>query len=91
MGHMQRKATRSEGARRTAEEVRRLLSAHAPEAVAFLVAVMRDEEQKPELRMKAAESVLDRACGKATAAVTEQAAAPPVTVTFEGVLEEWSQ
>lgn len=89
---MQRKATKGEGARRTAEEVRRLLADHAPEAVAFLVEIMRDEGQKPELRMKAAESVLDRACGKATAALPpEQGEAPPTTVLFEGVLEEWSR
>ncbi len=88
---MPRKAAGNESARRTAEEVRRLLSAHAPEAVAFLVAIMRDGEQKPELRMKAAESVLDRACGKVTTAVAEQAVAPPATVLFEGVLEEWSR
>lgn len=89
---MPRKAARSESPRRTAEEVRRLLCAHAPEAVAFLVEIMRDEGQKPELRMKAAESVLDRACGKATAAASaEQSEAPPTTVLFEGVLEEWSR
>ena len=89
---MPRKATKSDSARRTADEVRRLLAANAPEAVAFLVAIMRDEAQKPELRMKAAESVLDRACGKATAALPpEQGEAPPTTVSFEGVLEEWSR
>ena len=88
---MPRRTAGNESARRTAEEVRRLLSEYAPEAVTFLVEIMRDTEQKPELRMKAAESVLDRACGKATAAVTEQSVAPPATVLFEGVLEEWSR
>lgn len=88
---MPRKAARSESARRTAEEMRRLLAGYAPEAVAFLVEIMRDSAQKPELRMKAAESVLDRACGKATTAAAEQTVAPPATVLFEGVLEEWSR
>ena len=88
---MPRRAAGREATRHTAEEVRRLLSTYAPEAVAFLVEIMRDAAQKPELRMKAAESVLDRACGKASAAATEQAVAPPATVLFEGVLEEWSR
>ena len=89
---MARNAAKTDGARRTVEQVRQLLAAHAPEAVAFLVAIMRDEAQKPELRMKAAESVLDRACGKATSATpAEQGPTPPTTVLFEGVLEEWSR
>lgn len=75
-----------------AAETRRILSEHTPEAVAFLVEIMRDEAQKPELRMKAAESILDRACGKATTAQpTEAPPAPPRVISFEGVLEEWSR
>ena len=51
---------------------------------------MRDATQKPELRMKAAESILDRVCGKAgsTGGIAEGI---PECVRFEGVLEEWSQ
>lgn len=75
-----------------AEEMRQLLSAHMPEAVAFLVEIMRDAAQKPELRMKAAESILDRACGKAIAAKEIEAAPPPpAVIVFEGELEEWSK
>ena len=75
-----------------AEEMRRVLCERTPEAVAFLPEIMRDEGQKPELRMKAAESILDRACGKATSAVpAETAPAPPTAISFEGVLEEWSR
>ena len=83
------RAKRSETA---TEEVRRILGAHAPEAVAVLVAMMRDEAQKPELRMKAAESILDRACGKAIAAKEAEAPPPPpAVILFEGELEEWSR
>lgn len=75
-----------------AEEVRRILGSNAPEAVAFLVEIMRDSAQKPELRMKAAESILDRACGKAIAAKEADAPpAPPAVILFEGELEEWSR
>lgn len=76
----------------TAREVHRLLAAQTGEAVAFLVGVMRDEGQKTELRMKAAESILDRACGKASSAAAGLDTDPaPATVIFEGVLEEWSR
>lgn len=86
------KRAHSDGERAVREEVRRLLRERTPEAVAFLVQVMNDEGQKTELRMKAAESILDRACGKATAAVPESVTSSGVeTVRFEGVLEEWSQ
>ena len=73
-------------------ELRRMLRAKAPEAIGVLVMLMNDEGQKPELRMKAAESILDRACGKASSAVPQDAApAPPAAISFEGVLEEWSR
>lgn len=73
-------------------ELRRLLAERVPEAVAFLLQIMRDEEQKPELRMKAAESILDRACGKASSAQpTESEGTAPISISFEGVLEEWSR
>ena len=90
---MPRKTVKAEPVKRAIEEVRRLLAARTPEAVAVLVEIMQDEGQKPELRMKAAESILDRACGKATAAGSagEDAATAPRTVIFEGVLEEWSK
>ena len=75
-----------------ASELRRLLAERVPEAVAFLLQIMRDEAQKPELRMKAAESIIDRACGKAsTVQPTGSEDAAPISISFEGVLEEWSR
>ena len=71
-----------------AEKTRRLLGRSAAEAVAVLVSLMRDEGQKPELRMKAAESILDRACGKGAGSA---AGGGEVSVRFEGVLDEWSR
>lgn len=65
-----------------------LLLPFAPRAVSVLASLMQDEGQKPELRMKAAESILDRACGKGGGG----AAGPgEVSVRFEGVLDEWSR
>ena len=74
-----------------AEQLRGVLAGCAREAVEVLAQIMRDDGQKAELRMKAAESILDRACGKATAAQPAEATqSPPVTVVFQGELEEWS-
>ena len=72
------------------EQARTLLANEISGAIAFLVALMQDEKQKPELRMKAAESILDRACGKAGASGT-RGEGGEVTVRFEGELDEWSQ
>ena len=81
----------SEG-KTAAARMRQILSERTPEALDFLVSIMRDEGQKPELRMKAAESILDRACGKATSAQpTEAPAPPPAVIVFEGELSEWSR
>ena len=75
-----------------ATQLRQLLAERVPEAVSFLLQIMRDEGQKPELRMKAAESILDRACGTATTALSGEESAPvPIEISFEGVLEEWSR
>ena len=87
MGRTPRKIRESDAPR----ETRRLLCGHVADAVAVLAELMRDSEQKPELRMKAAESILDRVCGKAGGAPTGAGETAPATVRFEGVLEEWSR
>ena len=74
-----------------AEKTRRLLGKSAAEAVAVLVALMRDTSQKAELRMKAAESILDRVCGKAGSTTTSSGEGIPDSIRFEGELEEWSR
>lgn len=74
-----------------AERTLRLLGESSAEAVGVLLALMRDSEQKPELRMKAAESILDRVCGKAGSHAPAGEESGTLSVRFEGVLEEWSQ
>ena len=75
-----------------AEKTRKLLGKNAAEAVAVLVGLMRDATQKPELRMKAAESILDRVCGKAgTGGGIVGGESAPTVVRFEGCLEDWSE
>ena len=69
------------------DKLRRMLDKQSPKALAFLVSLVEDSAQKPELRMKAAESILDRACGKGAAPTV----AAPASVTFEGELETWSR
>ena len=87
---MARRVPRSEQS--IAREMQRLLGRHASDAVEVLLTLMRDEGQKPELRVKVAESVLDRVWGKAGGSGTAAASSvPSTTVSFEGVLEEWSE
>ena len=86
---MARSRTKSEGA--LVQSTRELLGQSAPDAVAVLVALMHDTAQKPELRMKAAESILDRVCGKSAGSAQGGSQEIPDHVCFEGVLEEWSQ
>lgn len=70
-----------------------LLAREVPQAIALLSRLMCDEEQKPELRMKAAESILDRVCGKPSTSAGSGASlgAGELTVSFEGELEQWSR
>ncbi len=74
-----------------AEKTRALLGKSAADAVSVLVTLMLDEGQKPELRMKAAESILDRVCGKAGSNATPTGDGIPESVCFEGELEAWSR
>ena len=76
-----------EGAR---SDPRVLLREAGATAVAVIVSLMNDTENKPELRLKAAESILDRACGKTGAALFEGGEAVGV-IRFEGELEQWSR
>ena len=87
---MPRRASRAEPGD-PARSARQLLEARTAQAVAVLVELMQDEGQKPELRMKAAESILDRVCGKAASGTQAAGEGATVAVQFEGVLEEWSQ
>lgn len=80
---MPRKKT---AAKTSEEEIQAQLRVTGADAVEFLVSLMKDEKVKPELRFKAAQEILDR--------VLTKEAPPqgvPGSVTFEGVLEEWSK
>lgn len=68
---------------------RELLLTSGAEAVRVIVALMQNEELKPELRLKAAESILDRLSGKASLA--EASGGVEGAIKFEGELEEWSR
>jgi len=71
------------------KDTRELLYASGAAAVEVLVSLMQDSNLKPELRLKAAESILDRISGKN--GVFEGGGEARGTVSFEGVLEEWSR
>lgn len=66
-----------------------LLQASGVTAVRVILSLMQDEGVKPELRLKAAESILDRISGKN--ALAEQGDGAGGAIKFEGELEEWSR
>ena len=68
-----------------AEAVRERLLCHTAEAVETLLAIMRAQDVKPETRIKAAESILDRVGGFTAGAGGE------TCVRFEGDLGAWSR
>ena len=68
---------------------RELLLTSGVAAVGVIVALMQNEELKPELRLKAAESILDRLSGKAS--IAEAGGEAGGVIKFEGELEEWSR
>lgn len=74
---------------KTAPTARELLLTSGAAAVRVIVALMQNEELKPELRLKAAESILDRLSGKASLA--EAGGGTEGAIKFEGELEEWSR
>ena len=80
---------RSEHSGEVAKDLGALFGSLAPQAVSVLVALMLDTDQKPELRMKAAESILDRLCGKS--GLPAQGEGSGGAIRFEGELEEWSR
>ena len=83
---------RTEGKKKGSELADELLAKEVPQAIALLSRIISDEEQKPELRMKAAESILDRVCGKpGTASATTTTGREELAVRFEGELEQWSR
>lgn len=88
---MTAKQPRADGSNAQSADVKAILCSRAADALGVLVEIMQDSGQKPELRMKAAESILDRACGKSGAASGGEGAFAPLSVCFEGVLEEWSR
>ncbi|MBQ8351595.1 MAG: hypothetical protein IJW51_04855 [Clostridia bacterium] len=71
-----------------AGEAERLLLRSGVAAVEVIVSLMQDCELKPELRLKAAESILDRTFGKKIAQEAEGGGGG--VIRFEGELDAWS-
>ena len=74
---------------REKRDAKQMLLASGAAAVEVIVSLMQDSGLKPELRLKAAESILDRIGGKSGS--LEVCGEEIGTVRFEGVLEEWSR
>lgn len=74
---------------REKRDAKQMLLASGAAAVEVIVSLMQDSGLKPELRLKAAESILDRIGGKSGS--LEGSGEGIGAVRFEGVLEEWSR
>ena len=74
---------------RETRDAKQMLLASGAAAVEVIVSLMQDSGLKPELRLKAAESILDRIGGKN--GNLEGSGEGIGAVRFEGVLEEWSR
>lgn len=74
---------------RETRDAKQMLVASGAAAVEVIVSLMQDSGLKPELRLKAAESILDRIGGKNGS--LEISGEGIGAVRFEGVLEEWSR
>ena len=74
---------------RETRDAKQMLVASGAAAVEVIVSLMQDSGLKPELRLKAAESILDRIGGKNGS--LEGSGEGIGAVRFEGVLEEWSR
>lgn len=74
---------------REKRDAKQMLLASGAAAVEVIVSLMQDSGLKPELRLKAAESILDRIGGKSGS--LEVSGEGIGAVRFEGVLEEWSR
>ncbi|MBR2312671.1 MAG: hypothetical protein IKA46_05235 [Clostridia bacterium] len=74
---------------RETRDAKQMLLASGAAAVEVIVSLMQDSGLKPELRLKAAESILDRIGGKNGS--LEVSGEGIGAVRFEGVLEEWSR
>ncbi len=75
------------------EEVKAAFREHTQQALDTLVSIIESESAKDADRIRAAEVILDRGWGKPVQGVDVDASieALPVSISFEGKLDEWSR
>lgn len=83
-----RKGNKLGGRKRLPEDVKALFQAAAPEAVRLLIETMENPEVKPELRVRCAETILERVYGKNPQPIAVENTA--VQIVLEGDLREYS-
>lgn len=72
------------------QEVREMLKAAAPEAVKLLTDTMNDPTAKADLRVRCAETVLDRVYGKATQPI-EGSMDNHIEIVLKGDLDKYGE
>jgi len=75
------------------EDIRQAFREASPQACETLVKIINDPAAKDSDKIRAAETILDRAYGKPVQAVDLDAdiASVPVEITFKGNLDDWSK
>ena len=74
------------------EELREAFRANSQDACDALCKILKDPAAKDSDKIRAAEIILDRGYGKPTQAVDlEAAVTAPLTISFEGILDEWAK
>jgi hypothetical protein len=68
---------------KTTAELRELAQAYGPESIEFFVAVRDDPAWPIDVRIMAADKLLDRGYGKASQAISVQVQAPPSPAYFD--------
>ena len=84
------KGNRTGGRKEIPPDVKKMLKAAVPDAVQLLIDTMLDEDAKTELRVKCAETIIDRVHGKATQPI-EGDLAGGIVITLGDGLQEWAK
>jgi len=74
------------------EEIKEAFRAAGPNACECLCKIIADPAAKDSDKIRAAEVILDRGFGKPTQSVDlEATVGAPISIAFEGVLNEWAK
>ena len=68
-------------------EALEMLRAATPAAARYVVSTVKDQESKPEIRLRCAEIILDRVYGKAAQPIAAEVREAPETMTLDEMMQ----